>query len=87
MLSGERMTNCKFLVDCGFCSPKNVDAEFVNCDVSFIPAGAMAYKRDLPRAEIHLIDAGHFALVSNAKDILHYMLPFLQRNLGKGQHY
>ncbi|PTB64767.1 alpha/beta-hydrolase [Trichoderma citrinoviride] len=55
-------------------------------DQFFIPAGAMAYKRDLPHAEIHLIDAGHFALVSNAKDILHYMLPFLQRNLGKGQH-
>ena len=31
-------------------------------DPSFIAAGGEAFKRDLPDAEIHLLDAGHFAL-------------------------
>ena len=31
-------------------------------DPSFIAPGAEAYRRDLPDAEIHLLDAGHFAL-------------------------
>ena len=31
-------------------------------DPSFIAPGAEAFKRDLPDAEIHLLDAGHFAL-------------------------
>jgi len=31
-------------------------------DPAFVPAGALAYKRDLPDAEVHLLDAGHFAL-------------------------
>ena len=31
-------------------------------DPSFAVAGAEAYRRDLPEAEIHLLDAGHFAL-------------------------
>jgi pimeloyl-ACP methyl ester carboxylesterase len=30
-------------------------------DPSFIAPGAEAFKRDLPGAEIHLLDAGHFA--------------------------
>ena len=31
-------------------------------DPSFIAPGAEAFERDLPGAEIHLFDAGHFAL-------------------------
>lgn len=31
-------------------------------DPSFIVPGAEAYLRDLPKAELHLLDAGHFAL-------------------------
>lgn len=59
-----------------------------NCVMcSFIPAGAKAFKRDLQHAEIHLIDAGHFALISNLKDILHFMLPFLHKTLGSGAHH
>jgi pimeloyl-ACP methyl ester carboxylesterase len=38
-------------------------------DPAFIPAGAEAYKRDLPDAEVHLLDAGHFALETHADDI------------------
>ncbi|KAL7930440.1 alpha/beta-hydrolase [Trichoderma chlorosporum] len=56
-------------------------------DPFFVPAGAEAYKRDLPHAEIHLIDAGHFALISNLKDIAQFMLPFLHKTLGNESHY
>lgn len=31
-------------------------------DPFFTAAGARAYLRDLPRAELHLLDGGHFAL-------------------------
>ncbi len=35
----------------------------------FLPAGALAFKRDLPNAEVHLVDAGHFALETHAGEI------------------
>ena len=38
-------------------------------DPFFIPAGAEAYKRDLPKAEIHLLDTGHFALETHHTEI------------------
>ncbi len=31
-------------------------------DPFFTVAGAKAFQRDLPKAELHLLDAGHFAL-------------------------
>jgi hypothetical protein len=40
-------------------------------DSFFLPAGAEAFKRDNPQAEIHLLDAGHFALESRGSEILH----------------
>lgn len=46
-------------------------------DVSFIPAGAEAFKKDLPKAEIHLLDTGHFALETHAYEIGELMLDFL----------
>ncbi|MGI4747840.1 MAG: alpha/beta fold hydrolase [Janthinobacterium lividum] len=48
-------------------------------DPFFIPAGAEAFRRDLPRAEIHLIDAGHFALETSHADIAERMHGFLGR--------
>jgi pimeloyl-ACP methyl ester carboxylesterase len=42
-------------------------------DKIFPAAGAIPYKRDLPDAEIHLIDSGHFAL----EDQLHVMAPLI----------
>jgi pimeloyl-ACP methyl ester carboxylesterase len=48
-------------------------------DAHFLPAGALAFRRDLPNAEIHLLDAGHFALETNAKEIGELMLDFLAR--------
>jgi len=46
-------------------------------DPIFPPAGALAFKRDLPRAEIHLLDSGHFALGEDTDAIAAYMRPFL----------
>ena len=46
-------------------------------DPSFIAAGGEAYKRDLPDAEIHLLDAGHFALDEKNDEIATLMLQFL----------
>ena len=38
-------------------------------DPFFLPAGAEAFKRDLPGAVIRFFDAGHFALETHAKEI------------------
>ncbi len=46
-------------------------------DPAFLPAGAEAYKHDLPSAEIHLLDTGHFALETHADEIASLMLQFL----------
>jgi pimeloyl-ACP methyl ester carboxylesterase len=46
-------------------------------DAHFIPAGAQAYRRDLPKAEVHLLDTGHFALETHAEEIGQLILKFL----------
>lgn len=46
-------------------------------DPAFTVAGALAYGRDLPEAEIHLLDAGHFALDEAAPEIALLMRHFL----------
>jgi pimeloyl-ACP methyl ester carboxylesterase len=38
-------------------------------DPSFAVGGAEAYKRDDPRAEVHVFDAGHFAMDTNAPEV------------------
>jgi pimeloyl-ACP methyl ester carboxylesterase len=48
-------------------------------DAHFLPAGAEAYRRDLPEAEIHLLDTGHFALETHAAEIGALMRDFLGR--------
>ncbi|MFT8390643.1 MAG: alpha/beta hydrolase [Sporolactobacillus sp.] len=48
-------------------------------DPSFIPAGALAYGRDLPDAEIHLLNTGHFALETHAVQIGYLINVFLSR--------
>ncbi len=53
-------------------------------DPAFIPAGASAYKRDLPDAEVHLLDAGHFALETHADEIATLIRHFLGRVLSTG---
>jgi pimeloyl-ACP methyl ester carboxylesterase len=48
-------------------------------DPAFIAAGARAYLKDVPGAELHLIDAGHFAVEEQPAEIAKYILVFLQR--------
>lgn len=50
-------------------------------DEIFGPEGARAFQRDLPDAEIHLVDAGHFALESRLDTIAGYIRGFLGRVL------
>jgi pimeloyl-ACP methyl ester carboxylesterase len=38
-------------------------------DPFFVPAGAEAYKRDLPSASIRFVDSGHFALETHVDEI------------------
>jgi len=51
-------------------------------DPSFISAGAEAFARDVPRAEIHLLDAGHFALDEANDEIASLILAFMARHSG-----
>lgn len=49
-------------------------------DPSFIPPGAEAFKRDLPKAEVHFVESGHFALESHAREIAALMRQFLNKH-------
>ena len=46
-------------------------------DPIFGPAGAEAFKRDLPHCEVHLLDTGHFALEEDAEVIAEHIIRFL----------
>ena len=48
-------------------------------DPFFLPAGAEAFKRDLPAAEIHFFDTGHFALETHGDEIGAAILKFLKQ--------
>lgn len=50
-------------------------------DPFFLPAGAMAFKRDIPKAEVHLYDTGHFALETHLNEISGEIHRFLDRNV------
>jgi pimeloyl-ACP methyl ester carboxylesterase len=50
-------------------------------DPIFLPEGARAFLRDLPEAELHFFDAGHFALEDKADEMIPVMRNFLARNL------
>lgn len=50
-------------------------------DAIFIAAGAMPYQRDLPGAETHLLDTGHFALETHGAEIASLIRKFLGRHL------
>jgi pimeloyl-ACP methyl ester carboxylesterase len=51
-------------------------------DPFFLPPGAEAFKRDIPNAEIHFYNAGHFALETNGPEIGAQILAFLDRTIG-----
>lgn len=48
-------------------------------DPIFISSGANAYRHDLPHAEIHLLNGGHFALVEYHREIAAFITSFLQK--------
>jgi pimeloyl-ACP methyl ester carboxylesterase len=50
-------------------------------DPFFLPAGANAYKKDVPGAEIHFLDTGHFALETHHAEIAAHIREFLRQNL------
>jgi pimeloyl-ACP methyl ester carboxylesterase len=48
-------------------------------DPIFVEAGAHAYLRDLPDAEVHILDTGHFALEEGLPEIAPLIAKFLDR--------
>jgi pimeloyl-ACP methyl ester carboxylesterase len=51
-------------------------------DPFFVPAGAEAFRRDNPQAEIHFYPTGHFALETHCQEIALAIRDFLARTLG-----
>lgn len=50
-------------------------------DPYFLPAGASAWKRDLPNADVRFYDTGHFALETHASEIIPVIRAFLEKNI------
>ncbi|WP_235837760.1 alpha/beta fold hydrolase [Chitinasiproducens palmae] len=50
-------------------------------DPFFLPAGADAFKQDNPRAEVHFLDSGHFAIETHGSEIASRMTAFLRRTV------
>jgi pimeloyl-ACP methyl ester carboxylesterase len=50
-------------------------------DPFFVPAGAEAFKRDNPKAEVRFLDTGHFAIETHGDEIATQMLEFLDRHV------
>ncbi|GLQ49862.1 alpha/beta fold hydrolase [Dyella flava] len=49
-------------------------------DPSFIAPGGEAFKRDVPNAEIHMLDAGHFAMDEKNDEMASLILDFMARH-------
>ncbi len=47
-------------------------------DPFFLPPGADAFRRDLPRAEVRFLETGHFALETHAAEIAQAITAFLE---------
>ena len=65
------LANCRY-----FIWPRRLRASS-----TFLPAGAEAYRRDLPKAAVHLLDTGHFALEDKFDEIEPLIHDFLDRKL------
>jgi len=46
-------------------------------ELSFDPSEPEAYRRDVPKAEVHIVDGGHFALDTAADEIADFVQSFL----------
>jgi pimeloyl-ACP methyl ester carboxylesterase len=51
-------------------------------DPYFLPAGAQAFRRDLPDAQVRLLDTGHFALETHCEEIAAAIGEFLEAHVG-----
>lgn len=49
-------------------------------DAIFLAAGAQPYRRDNPKAEVHLLDTGHFALETHGAQIAQLIRGFLAKH-------
>jgi pimeloyl-ACP methyl ester carboxylesterase len=49
-------------------------------DPFFLPAGAEAFRRDIPNADVRLLDTGHFALETHCDEIAAAIREFLDRS-------
>ena len=49
-------------------------------DPFFIPAGADAFRRDLPNAQVQFLDTGHFAIETHAAEIATAIKEFFETN-------
>jgi pimeloyl-ACP methyl ester carboxylesterase len=54
-------------------------------DPFFLNAGAEAFKRDLPNAEVHFFDTGHFALETHVDEMGPVIRDFLDRNVARAK--
>ena len=51
-------------------------------DPFFTPAGALAFKRDNPNAEVRFLDTGHFAIETHGQEIAAGILELMARRTG-----
>jgi len=54
-------------------------------DPFFVPAGAHAFRKDIPDANVELLETGHFALETHVTEIAAAMRDFLNRKLAAGR--
>ena len=52
-------------------------------DPFFVPPGAEAFKKDIPAAEVHFFETGHFALDTHHQEIAQAIREFLGRKLSQ----
>lgn len=55
-------------------------------DPFFVPPGAEAFRKDLPTAQVRLLDTGHFAIETHVEEIAAAIRAFLEANAVTGQH-
>jgi pimeloyl-ACP methyl ester carboxylesterase len=54
-------------------------------DPFFIPAGAEAFRKDIPNAQVQFLDTGHFATETHVVEIAAAMREFLGANANGGK--